>query len=200
MSRKREEIECEKERFYKEKKATHKTRKEVKEGFGNQINLCRDRLKNSGPTAQKSDTLPADKKKIANQTQHRRHVKGNVLSPFESRVCEGCISTFCDYSDGSTLVHIIANASIKDETPKVCYELRKSRYTTSLIRLTTTGLCCTDVRRSALHKEKERERCMRRFNQNNTMRRELARGNPPSHKPSRTKDRAALQVSEREQK
>nr|CAD7193676.1 unnamed protein product [Timema douglasi] len=34
--------------------------KEVKEGFGNQINLCRDRGLNSGPPAQKSDTLPLD--------------------------------------------------------------------------------------------------------------------------------------------
>nr|CAD7463066.1 unnamed protein product [Timema tahoe] len=33
---------------------------EVKEGFGNQINLCRDRGLNSGPPAQKSDTLPLD--------------------------------------------------------------------------------------------------------------------------------------------
>nr|CAD7198675.1 unnamed protein product [Timema douglasi]CAD7413352.1 unnamed protein product [Timema poppensis] len=53
------------------------------------------------------------------------------------------------------------------------------------------GTRCTDVRRSALHKERKREICMRRLNQNNTMRRELARGNPPSHRPSRTKDRAA---------
>nr|CAD7462357.1 unnamed protein product [Timema tahoe] len=33
---------------------------EVKEGFGNQINLCRDRGLNPGPPAQKSDTLPLD--------------------------------------------------------------------------------------------------------------------------------------------
>nr|CAD7439483.1 unnamed protein product [Timema bartmani] len=33
---------------------------EVKEGFGNQINLCRDRGLNLGPPAQKSDTLPLD--------------------------------------------------------------------------------------------------------------------------------------------
>nr|CAD7595063.1 unnamed protein product [Timema genevievae] len=32
----------------------------VKEGFGNQINLCRDRGLNPGPPAQKSDTLPLD--------------------------------------------------------------------------------------------------------------------------------------------
>nr|CAD7442055.1 unnamed protein product [Timema bartmani] len=32
----------------------------VKEGFGNQINLCRDRGWNPGPPAQKSDTLPLD--------------------------------------------------------------------------------------------------------------------------------------------
>nr|CAD7585497.1 unnamed protein product [Timema genevievae] len=32
----------------------------VKEGFGNQINLCRDRGLNPGPSAQKSDTLPLD--------------------------------------------------------------------------------------------------------------------------------------------
>nr|CAD7462430.1 unnamed protein product [Timema tahoe] len=31
---------------------------EVKEGFGNQINLCRDRGLKPGPSAQKSDTLP----------------------------------------------------------------------------------------------------------------------------------------------
>nr|CAD7442065.1 unnamed protein product [Timema bartmani] len=33
---------------------------EVKEGFGNQMNLCRDRGLNPGPSAQKSDTLPLD--------------------------------------------------------------------------------------------------------------------------------------------
>nr|CAD7569633.1 unnamed protein product [Timema californicum] len=33
---------------------------EVKEGFGNQINLCRDRGLNPGHSAQKSDTLPLD--------------------------------------------------------------------------------------------------------------------------------------------
>nr|CAD7590777.1 unnamed protein product [Timema genevievae] len=33
---------------------------EVKEGFGNQINLCRNRGLNPGPSAQKSDTLPLD--------------------------------------------------------------------------------------------------------------------------------------------
>nr|CAD7448431.1 unnamed protein product [Timema bartmani] len=33
---------------------------EVKEGFGNQINLCRDRGLNPGPPTQKSDTLPLD--------------------------------------------------------------------------------------------------------------------------------------------
>nr|CAD7438396.1 unnamed protein product [Timema bartmani] len=33
---------------------------EVKEGFGNQINLCRDRGLNPGPPAQKCDTLPLD--------------------------------------------------------------------------------------------------------------------------------------------
>nr|CAD7444816.1 unnamed protein product [Timema bartmani] len=35
--------------------------KEVKEGFGIQINLCRDRGLNPGPLAQKSDTLPLDR-------------------------------------------------------------------------------------------------------------------------------------------
>nr|CAD7438267.1 unnamed protein product [Timema bartmani] len=33
---------------------------EVKEGFGNQINLCWDRGLNPGPPAQRSDTLPLD--------------------------------------------------------------------------------------------------------------------------------------------
>nr|CAD7456366.1 unnamed protein product [Timema tahoe] len=33
---------------------------EVKEGFGNQINLCQDRGLNPGPSTQKSDTLPLD--------------------------------------------------------------------------------------------------------------------------------------------
>ncbi|CAG2063523.1 unnamed protein product [Timema podura] len=35
-------------------------RVQVKKGFGNQINPCRDRGLNPGPTAQKSDTLPLD--------------------------------------------------------------------------------------------------------------------------------------------
>nr|CAD7445398.1 unnamed protein product [Timema bartmani] len=35
-------------------------KEQVKEGFGNQINLCRDRGLNPGPSAQKSDTLPLD--------------------------------------------------------------------------------------------------------------------------------------------
>nr|CAD7462108.1 unnamed protein product [Timema tahoe] len=38
----------------------HVKKKEVKEGFGNQINLGRDRGLNPGPSAQKSDTLPLD--------------------------------------------------------------------------------------------------------------------------------------------
>nr|CAD7403241.1 unnamed protein product [Timema poppensis] len=33
----------------------------VKEGFGDQINLCRDQGLNPGPPAQKSDTLPLDR-------------------------------------------------------------------------------------------------------------------------------------------
>nr|CAD7438645.1 unnamed protein product [Timema bartmani] len=37
------------------------TEAEVKEGFGNQINLCRDRGLNPGPIAQRSDTLPLDR-------------------------------------------------------------------------------------------------------------------------------------------
>nr|CAD7464317.1 unnamed protein product [Timema tahoe] len=35
--------------------------KQVKEGFGNQINLYWDRRLNLGPSAQKSDTLPLDR-------------------------------------------------------------------------------------------------------------------------------------------
>nr|CAD7459530.1 unnamed protein product [Timema tahoe] len=38
----------------------NKVLSEVKEGFGIQINLCRDRGLNSGPPAHKSDTLPLD--------------------------------------------------------------------------------------------------------------------------------------------
>ncbi|CAG2058852.1 unnamed protein product [Timema podura] len=34
---------------------------EVKEGFGNQINLCRGRGLDPGPPAQKFDTLPLDR-------------------------------------------------------------------------------------------------------------------------------------------
>ncbi|CAG2069586.1 unnamed protein product, partial [Timema podura] len=34
---------------------------EVKEGFGNQIHLCRDRGLNPRPLVQKSDTLPLDR-------------------------------------------------------------------------------------------------------------------------------------------
>nr|CAD7445197.1 unnamed protein product [Timema bartmani] len=36
------------------------SRSELKEGFGNQINLCRDRGWSPGPPEQKSDTLPLD--------------------------------------------------------------------------------------------------------------------------------------------
>nr|CAD7573025.1 unnamed protein product [Timema californicum] len=39
-------------------KINYVNRTGVKEGFGNQINLCRDRGLNPGPPAQKSDTLP----------------------------------------------------------------------------------------------------------------------------------------------
>nr|CAD7600187.1 unnamed protein product [Timema genevievae] len=42
--------------------------KEVKEGFGNQINLCRDRGLDPGPSAQKSDTLPLDRQVTTNFT------------------------------------------------------------------------------------------------------------------------------------
>nr|CAD7434287.1 unnamed protein product [Timema monikensis] len=37
---------------------------QVKEEFGNQINLCRDRGLNLGPPAQKSHTLPLDCQKV----------------------------------------------------------------------------------------------------------------------------------------
>nr|CAD7261756.1 unnamed protein product [Timema shepardi] len=40
--------------------SNYATEAEVKEGFGNQINLCRDRGLNPGALAQKSDTLPLD--------------------------------------------------------------------------------------------------------------------------------------------
>nr|CAD7256849.1 unnamed protein product [Timema shepardi] len=40
---------------------TKQLQAEVKEGSGNQINLCRDRGLNPGPPAQKSDTLPLDR-------------------------------------------------------------------------------------------------------------------------------------------
>nr|CAD7575993.1 unnamed protein product [Timema californicum] len=48
---------------YKEEQTQHIHKmflSEVKEGFGNQINLCRDRGLNPGPPAQESDTLPLD--------------------------------------------------------------------------------------------------------------------------------------------
>nr|CAD7197726.1 unnamed protein product [Timema douglasi] len=50
------EVEYEDERISREK--WPEIKKEVKEGFGNQINLCPDRGLNPGPPAQKSDTLP----------------------------------------------------------------------------------------------------------------------------------------------
>nr|CAD7260169.1 unnamed protein product [Timema shepardi] len=41
-------------------------------------------------------------------------MSGNLLSPLDSRACEGRrITTFCDYSDGSAINHVIANATIK---------------------------------------------------------------------------------------
>nr|CAD7571384.1 unnamed protein product [Timema californicum] len=41
-------------------------------------------------------------------------MSGNLLSPMDSRACEGRrITTFCDYSDGSAIDHVIANATIK---------------------------------------------------------------------------------------
>nr|CAD7585603.1 unnamed protein product [Timema genevievae] len=46
------------------------------------------------------------------QTPHQQLVKGNLPSPLVSRACEGCIGTLRDYSDGSTLDHVIANATI----------------------------------------------------------------------------------------
>ncbi|CAG2054470.1 unnamed protein product [Timema podura] len=39
---------------------------EVKEGFGNQINPCRDRGLSPGPPAQKPDTLPLDQQVTEN--------------------------------------------------------------------------------------------------------------------------------------
>nr|CAD7439952.1 unnamed protein product [Timema bartmani] len=48
-------------------------------------------------------------RRAASQTPHRRRVKGNLPSPLVSRACEGCISTLRDYSDSSTLDHVIAN-------------------------------------------------------------------------------------------
>ncbi|CAG2053100.1 unnamed protein product [Timema podura] len=51
--------------------------------------------------------------KSPNNGPHRRRVKANLLSPMDSRACEGCISTLHDNSDGSALDHVIANATIK---------------------------------------------------------------------------------------
>nr|CAD7572341.1 unnamed protein product [Timema californicum] len=46
----------------------------------------------------------------ADQTPHRRRVKGSLLSPL---ACEGCSSTLRNYSDGSAFDHVIANSAIK---------------------------------------------------------------------------------------
>nr|CAD7588263.1 unnamed protein product [Timema genevievae] len=47
------------------------------------------------------------------QLPNKQRIKGDLPSPLDSRVCEGCIGTLCDYLDGSTFDHVIANATIK---------------------------------------------------------------------------------------
>nr|CAD7446023.1 unnamed protein product [Timema bartmani] len=53
------------------------------------------------------------KQTIASQTLDQGRVKGDLSLPLDSMVCEGCIGTLCDYSDRSTLDHMIAIATIK---------------------------------------------------------------------------------------
>nr|CAD7425118.1 unnamed protein product [Timema monikensis] len=47
------------------------------------------------------------------QTPHQGRVNDDLPLLLDSRVCEGCISTFCDYLDGSTLDNVTVNATIK---------------------------------------------------------------------------------------
>nr|CAD7444409.1 unnamed protein product [Timema bartmani] len=72
--------------------ANYATEAEVKEVFGNQINLCRDRGLKPGPSAQKSDTLTLDhqeEKKRRNKSltgmnsNHRRTVSGKYQNFLE---------------------------------------------------------------------------------------------------------------------
>nr|CAD7573980.1 unnamed protein product [Timema californicum] len=42
----------------------------------------------------------------------KNRIKGDLPSPLNSRACEGCIGTLRDYSDGSTLDHVISSATI----------------------------------------------------------------------------------------
>nr|CAD7580401.1 unnamed protein product [Timema californicum] len=48
----------------------------MKEGFGNQISLCRDRGLNPGPPEQKSDTLPLDQ-----QVEKTRRTEDSRATP-----------------------------------------------------------------------------------------------------------------------
>nr|CAD7573511.1 unnamed protein product [Timema californicum] len=78
---------------------------EVKEGFGNQINLCRDRALNPGPPAQNSDTLPLN-----------HQLSGSNLSPNLCTILTGSflligvlIATFLIDKAGRKVLMIISD-------------------------------------------------------------------------------------------
>nr|CAD7455764.1 unnamed protein product [Timema tahoe] len=104
--------------------------KKVKEGFGNQINLCRDRGLNPGLSAQKSDTLPLD---------HQRQAQDYTV---EGNVC---------YSDKHTTTQWRGQAHDYTVEGNVCY---RDKHTTTQWRgrahdYTVEGnVCYRDKRRA----------------------------------------------------
>nr|CAD7410464.1 unnamed protein product [Timema poppensis] len=54
-------------------------------------------------------------KQLAVKHRIKGHVKGDLLSPLDPRVCEGCNNTLRDYSDGSTLDHVIVKTKLSSE-------------------------------------------------------------------------------------
>ncbi|CAG2062481.1 unnamed protein product, partial [Timema podura] len=75
---------------------------------------CLANSKTSQPPVTFYFVNPTKKETNASQTPHQGRIKGDLPSPLDSRVCEGCIGTLRDCSDGTTLDHVIANATNND--------------------------------------------------------------------------------------
>ncbi|CAG2055745.1 unnamed protein product [Timema podura] len=91
---------------------------EGKEGFGNQINLCRDQGLNPGSPAQKSDTLPLDRQEVYPHLRGRRVENHTVTPPTlgtpdqDSNLDIPVIGSLV-YCESSALDHAVTEVGVK---------------------------------------------------------------------------------------